>query len=557
MGDMITIEQLNRQLFEAVEGMEGAEKVRKLLAAGADANACARDGTPVLWYAVAHDEPEAEVVRALLEAGADANAAEGVSPEYTALAAALEHDAGEEALSLLRKAGAREPQPEPEGEALPPDEILPPEPDAAATRELLERAGNADPPGENALRTCLTRGAGELSDALRQVVIWGPKPSVVRLLLSSGADPNEADAEGCTALHRAVEFHATAENVRELLMTGANPLARDARGRTPREVARHALEAEYRSRKQDIVALLLTAEATYVPRPTPEELTQRLFEAIRDARADDVLTLLAEGAPANAKRCICHRREKGNYTALDYALESCAPAGIVHALLRAGALPTPRTLPLAVDGEHGLAVVKELIDAGADMNGQDEHGRTALMLAAESGDNYRTFRTLLTPLTNLNITDDEDRTVLHYLLASFRRVNVRALQLMLLFGADPNVADARGVTPLMLAMHHSEAYCPLAPILLEAGANLHARDVRGRMALHHAWSRRGLKVFRPTAASPGEKAAQCAAEADIRALLAAGADPTAPDNFGETPAERMRRMGERRRNVLRLLHVSY
>lgn len=552
---MITIEQLNRQLFEAVEGMEGAEEVRKLLAAGADANACAGDGTPVLWYAVAHDEPDAEVVRALLEAGADADAAEGVSPEYTALAAALENGAGEEVLRLLREAGAREPLPEPEGEPLPPDEILPPVPNDAATSELLERAGCAEPPGVNALRKCLIRNAGELSAALRQVVIWGPKPSVVRLLLSAGADPNAADAQGCTALHRAVEFHAVVEVVRELLMAGADPYARDAQGRTAREVARGAFEAEYRCRKQDIVSLLLTAEAAYVPRPAPEELTQRLFEAIRDARADAVLTLLAEGAPANAQRCIRHRRKKSNYTALDYALESRAPAGIVHTLLRAGALPTPRTLPLAVDGEHGLAVVQELIAAGADVNGQDERGRTALMLAAESGDNYLTFRELLTPLTNLNITDDEDRSVLHYLLDPFRRVNVCALRLMLSFGADPNVADARGVTPLMLAMHHSEAYCPPAPILLEAEANPHARDVRGRTALHHAWSRLGLNAFRPTA-SRGEKPLQCAAEADIRALLAAGAAPTAPDNFGETPVDRMLRKGERRKNVLRLLQKT-
>lgn len=554
MKNMTTMEQLNRQLFEAVEGMEGAARVRELLAAGANANAIAGDGTPILWYAVAHDEPDAEVVRALLEAGADADAAEGVSPEYTALAAALENSAGEEVLRLLREAGAREPLSEPEGEPLPPDEILPPMPDAAATSELLERAGNATPLGVSVLRKCLIRNAGELSASLRQVVIWGPKPDVVRLLLSAGADPNETDAQGCTALHRAVEFHATAEVVRELLMAGADPYARDAQGRTPREVARGAFEAEYRCRKQDIVSLLLIAEATYAPRPAPEELTQRLFEAIRDARADDVLTLLAEGAPANAQRCICHRREKGNYTALDYALESRAPADIVHPLLRAGVLPTPRTLPLAVDGEHGLAVVQELIAAGADLNGQDERGRTALMLAAESGDNCLTFRELLTPLTNLNITDDEDRTVLHYLLDPFRRVNVRALRLMLLYRADPNVADTRGVTPLMLAMHHSEAYCPLAPILLEAGADPHARDVRGRTALHHAWSHHGLESFRPSA-SRSEDVVQHATEADIRALLAAGADPATPDNLGESPAERMRRKGDARTVVRKMLQA--
>ena len=488
MEDMSTIEQLNGQLFEAVEGMEGAARVRELLAAGADANARAGDGTPVLWYAVARDEPDAEVVRVLLKAGADANAAEGCCPEYTALAAAMENGAGEETLRLLRRAGAQEPLPEPEGEPWPPDEILPPTVDAAATRELLERTAYADPPGLRPLRACLVRGAGELSAALRQVVIWGPKPQVVSLLLSAGADPNAPDAEGCTALHRAVEFHAVAAVVRELLIAGADPLARDARGRTPREVARGAFEMEYRSRKQDIVALLLTAEAAYSPRSAPAELAQQLFEAIRREDVDAVLTLLAEGAPANAQRCIRHFREKRNYTALDYALMSRAPAGIVRALLRAGALPTPSSLPLAVDGEHGLAVVQELLAAGADVNGQDARGRTALMLAAESGDNMQMYKALLTPLANPNITDDEDRSVLHYLLEPTARVHVCALRQLLRHGADPNVADARGITPLMLAMRHSESYCPPAPILLAAGADPHAQDVLGRTAQHHAKS---------------------------------------------------------------------
>ncbi len=65
----------------------------------------------------------------------------------------------------------------------------------------------------------------------------------VKALLAAGANPNAADRQGCTPLHRAIRSYGTAkgrsdmlrdaELVRILLAAGANPNARDVNGSTP------------------------------------------------------------------------------------------------------------------------------------------------------------------------------------------------------------------------------------------------------------------------------------------------------------------------------------
>lgn len=535
---------LNAELFAAVEGMEGAARVRELLSAGACANARSRGGSPILWWAVAFDEPDAEVVRALLEAGADPNAAEGCDASYTALAAARESGADEETLRLLLSAGARDEPPEWEGEPCPPDKILPPEEDAAATRELLIRAGSATPLSESVLREYLQRDAGMLSAALREALVWAPKPSVVRLLLSAGADPNATDAAGNTALHKALEYKALAENVELLLQAGADPRIRNARGYRPRDYARAAYEAV--SPPQQLIQILLRAEKTSLPPAMSPDLTQQLFEALRDGKAASCAQrLIREGAQVNARRLIrssC-RISNGQFSLLDYALSRPdTPPEVVSDLLAAGAAPTDRSLALAVDSERRICVIDSLLRAGANPNGRDERGLTPLMHAAISGDNIRMYLTLLEAGALPNMQDSEDMTVLHHILDSGNPVNARVLRMLIYAGADPNIADTRGITPLMYAMHHTDTYCDLASILLAAGADVHARDTKGRTPLHHAWGG-SLRPHSPALVQ------------DIHALLIAGADLHARDHRGYTPLDRMIAHGDNRPEVLQLIHT--
>lgn len=86
---------------------------------------------------------------------------------------------------------------------------------------------------------------------------WGHSgdldPSVVRLLLDRGADPNLQANTGLSPLHRASEY-GKIEMVRLLVERGASVEAQDEEGRTPFDVA----SGEHRD---EIIKLLLERRA--------------------------------------------------------------------------------------------------------------------------------------------------------------------------------------------------------------------------------------------------------------------------------------------------------
>jgi ankyrin repeat protein len=93
--------------------------------------------------------------------------------------------------------------------------------------------------------------------------------------------------------------------------------------------------------------------------------------------------------------------------------------------------------------------------------------------------------------------------------------NTGTLRALIKLGADVNLRDERGCTPLMHAV--GEYYCktPTLNALLEAGADINARDDRGRTVLMWA-ARRGTNA------------------SVLSKLIKAGADVSARDNTGLT-----------------------
>ena len=190
---------------------------------------------------------------------------------------------------------------------------------------------------------------------------------------------------------------------------------------------------------------------------------QALIDAVKTGNLRAVQAAVTAKADVNAAQA-------DGTTALHWAVEQDAPA-LVQALIRAGANvkaanrygATPLWLA-SVNGSAG--VIAMLIEAGADANSPSADGETPLMVAARTG-------------------------------------KADAVQVLLDKGANPNAVEGwRKQTALMWAA--GEGHASLIPILVAAGADLHARSGGGFTPL----------LF---AARDGRIAA-------VQALLAAGAN---------------------------------
>jgi len=239
-----------------------------------------------------------------------------------------------------------------------------------------------------------------------------------------------------------------------------------------------------------------------------------LLAATRDSwhgRPEAITTLLANGADPRLAGSDAS-------TALHHAARSSDPA-VAVALLDAGAQPNAldgtRMSPLAVACSIGnWRLAKLLLERGAATEPKD--GTPGIVAASGGDDDPAGVILLLRHKARVDAPDEHGRTALH---VAAEADNSEVISALLSGGALPDSVDARGDTPLLVAARGGclLALCTLAGARPDAGAQ--TRDGRNALAL---------------LAEPEEAAVEC-----VELLLGLGVDPEQPDAEGRRPIDHL------------------
>ena len=394
--------------------------VEAALEAGVDPNGPANQLT-ALHFAVAQRisdgktmEPSAEIAKLLVEAGANVNAADylGQTPlEWAAKYAS--HDI----VQMLIKAGADVNAESRYGTVL-----------MAGTRvaiaKLLIDAGadvnagtimsplaNAAKYGNAELIRLLVEKGAKVNDPKDPPIHWAGKPEAAKALLEAGADVNQRNANGETALHLAMSaWSPTAETVKLLLEAGADVKAKSATGATP-------LHAAIQLGKPEIAKLLIAAGAEV---------------DAKDNQGDTPLSV----AHANLvwARSV-QNVDNGPYEA------------VVQVLVDAGAKDDGRTELQRAVAANDLEQVKKLIADAVDVNATGPRRITAMHIASEQG-HAEILAALIEAGAKVDVSDAQRMRPLH--LAA----NAETARLLIAHGAKVDIGLP---SPLYMATMNGRA----------------------------------------------------------------------------------------------------
>jgi ankyrin repeat protein len=134
-------------------------------------------------------------------------------------------------------------------------------------------------------------------------------------------------------------------------------------------------------------------------------------------------------------------------------------------------------------------IVDYLIKQGANINAKVASGRTPLMIAVSKG-KYPAVQKLLENGADLSLRDETGFSAMHFACGqpysddSKISVSPELLELLIKSGANVDITDFIGLTPLMVATR--EGLNNLVTILIEQGVNINQQDSHGFTALFFA-----------------------------------------------------------------------
>eukprot|EP00913_Durusdinium_trenchii_P023314 g21892.t1 len=412
--------------------------------------------------------------------------------------------------------------------------------DVKTAKQIIAAGGNAKPANRY--------GVTPLSIACKN-----GNAAIVQLLLQAGADPNTALPGGETALMTAARTGKPGP-VKALLAAGAKVDLKERKGQT-------ALMWAAAEGNVDVVDVLLEARADFRTR-LPSGFTAFFF-AVREGRTEAALRLLKAGVDVNAvmrtgkspskKRqhgtsAMLLAVENGHFSTAAALLKAGADANDLRAGYSALHAITWVRKPLGGDGAPpprgsgkmtSLEFVKMLVKQGADVNARHTKVRspgarlnrnqaTPFLLAADTAD-LPLMKLLLKLGADPNLTNDEGTTPLlaatgvnplgsGNLPAGTEDESIAAIKLLLKLGADINAVNKKKETAM-----HGAAYTnapKMVQLLADSGA-----DIR-------IWNRKNKRGWTPLLIAHGHRPgnfrpAPKTIAAVKRVMKAAGVEPPA------------------------------
>ena len=334
-----------------------------------------------------------------------------------------------------------------------------------------------------------------------------------RTLLSQSVDVNAPQPDGATALHWAAHWNDL-ETAARLIEAGADVNATNDLGVAPLSLA--ALNASVEMGR----ALLRAGADPDAAKPSGETV---LMTAAKTGSADLVRVLLAAGADLQPTG---HFRRQ---TPLMWAASE-GHARIAHLLLEAGTAVDTRSqhgitaLLLAARSGH-VETARALLDAGADVNAAEPMLPFDARIDVEEAQTSARSPLLIAAASQVATSGWE------YGLEVTPSTHEDLALLLLERGADPNVSDSIGRTPLHAAVETGKA--GLVTAMLERGADPNARLSEAPFVFKGDF----VSYERFVGATPLwlAAAARVPSVDILRALVEAGGDPDAPADDGTTP----------------------
>lgn len=331
--------------------------------------------------------------------------------------------------------------------------------DEDGTTPLLKARARGDKDIEKLLKKRGAKAVGVLLELARTQS--GITAKTVKSSLADGDRLDIADGEGRMALHWAAK-HGDAKALKALLAAKPPLDALTAEGKTPLLLA---LEGDH----WDAAKLLVDAGAD--PALGPEEEWSAAAHYLRDKKLDRAKELVKRGA--STKWLMHAAAGSGSLEAIAFAKASGASAEVVTATGWNAARAA------AASGER--KALDEVLRLGSPRNGV-LHG------AAASG-KVALVRYALNDLgAAVNDKDDSGRTALYE--AAFTTTDV--VEALLDAGADPNLPDEDGWTPLFIACDHGDV--DVIKLFIARGAHVGHANARGETVLDRArWGSEDVK----------------------------------------------------------------